>query len=205
MNKWSNRIVGHGEESPAQLLANPRNFRIHPKAQQDALAGVLEEVGWVQSVVVNQRTGHLIDGHLRVSLALRDDAPTIPVVYVDLSEPEEALVLATLDPISALAGTDREKLEELLSEVTTSSADLQMMLSEMAASAGVIPSDFSELGEFKEQQGDRIVTMTFTLTESQRSEVENALALAKQEAKEGESPNENGNALAAIARSYANR
>jgi DNA modification methylase len=51
--KWRNRIVGHGEEDPTQLLANPKNWRIHPKAQQDALVGVLNEVGWVQDVIVN--------------------------------------------------------------------------------------------------------------------------------------------------------
>jgi len=34
-----NRITGTGEEAPDQLLANPANWRIHPKAQQDALAG----------------------------------------------------------------------------------------------------------------------------------------------------------------------
>src|SRR5690606_4570024 len=54
---WQNRIVGSGEEAPDQLLANPANWRIHPQAQQDALAGVLSEVGWVQQVIVNQRTG----------------------------------------------------------------------------------------------------------------------------------------------------
>ncbi len=45
---WRNRIVGAGEEAPDQLLANPGNWRVHPKAQQDALAGALDEVGWVQ-------------------------------------------------------------------------------------------------------------------------------------------------------------
>ncbi len=38
---WRNRITGAGEEAPDQLLANPANWRIHPKAQQDALAGAL--------------------------------------------------------------------------------------------------------------------------------------------------------------------
>ena len=142
MGRWQNRIVGHGEEDPAQLLANPRNFRIHPKTQQDAVAGVLEEVGWVQSVIVNRTTGHLIDGHLRVSIALRDDEPTIPVVYVDLSEDEEALILATLDPLAALAGTDRQKLEELLSEVGTGSADVQSLLAGMARDAGIAAPNF---------------------------------------------------------------
>ena len=36
---WRNRITGSGEEAPDQLLANPANWRTHPKAQQDALAG----------------------------------------------------------------------------------------------------------------------------------------------------------------------
>ena len=39
---WRNRITGSGEEAPDQLLANPANWRIHPKAQQDALAGALD-------------------------------------------------------------------------------------------------------------------------------------------------------------------
>lgn len=72
---WRSRIVGTGEEAPDQLLANPRNWRIHPKAQQDALAGVLSEVGWVQNVIVNQRTGYVIDGHARVALAISVSRP----------------------------------------------------------------------------------------------------------------------------------
>ncbi len=50
---WQNRIVGAGEEAPDQLLANPLNYRIHPSAQQEALAGSLDTIGWVQQVVVN--------------------------------------------------------------------------------------------------------------------------------------------------------
>jgi hypothetical protein len=202
MTQWENRIVGYGEEAPDQLLANPRNFRIHPKNQQDAVAGVLDEVGWVQSVIVNKRTGHLVDGHLRVSIALRDDAPTVPVVYVDLSPDEEALILATLDPLAGLAGTDREKLEQLLSEVGTSNPEIQALLADMAVSAGVVPGDFSSLDSLAASGDGRIVTMTFTMTEDQRTLVQRALDSAKDAAKGGESPNDNGNRLAAICASY---
>jgi hypothetical protein len=110
---WRNRIVGQGTEAPEQLLANPRNWRVHGKTQQAALNGVLDEVGWVQQILVNQRTGHVVDGHLRVTLALRRNEPTVPVIYVDLTEQEEALVLATLDPIGALAGTTIVAAEQL--------------------------------------------------------------------------------------------
>ena len=115
---WANRIVGHGEEAPGGLLANPANWRLHPKAQQDALAGVLSEVGWVQDIIVNRRSGHVVDGHLRVSLALREAADSVPVVYVDLDPAEEALILATLDPLAAMATTDEAKLAELLADIT---------------------------------------------------------------------------------------
>ena len=115
---WRSRITGSGEEAPGQLLANPANWRLHPKAQQDALAGALDQVGWVQQVMVNRRTGFVVDGHARVALALSRDEPTVPVLYVDLDPDEEALVLATLDPIGAMAGRDDEKLRDLLAGIT---------------------------------------------------------------------------------------
>lgn len=115
--RWRNRIIGHGIARVDELLANPRNARIHPKSQSDALEGVLESVGIVQDVIVNQRTGFMLDGHLRVSLALRRGEPDLPVKYVDLNEAEEALVLATFDPIGALAIADTGKLDELITDI----------------------------------------------------------------------------------------
>ena len=129
---WRNRITGTGEEAPDQLLANPANWRIHPKAQQDALAGALDQVGWVQQVLVNRRSGFVIDGHARVALALSRGEPTVPVLYVDLDPEEEALVLATLDPIGAMAGRDDEKLRALLAEITVDDAGLAALLGDLA-------------------------------------------------------------------------
>ena len=114
---WRNRIIGHGEEAPDQLLANPMNWRIHPYSQQQAVASVLDTVGWVQQVIVNRRTGFVVDGHLRVALALSAGSATVPVVYVDLDESEEALILASLDPLAALAVTDFEQLQDLLGQI----------------------------------------------------------------------------------------
>lgn len=134
---WRSRIIGHGSEAPDQLLANPRNWRLHPKEQQQALSGLLDQVGWVQDVIVNQRTGHVVDGHLRVSLAISRSEPEIPVVYVDLDEDEEALVLASLDPLAAMAATDKDQLAALMAEVEAGDAALQAMLDDLATAAGV--------------------------------------------------------------------
>ncbi len=129
---WKNRIVGSGTEDPSQLLANPANWRLHPKAQQDALRGSLDTVGWVQQVMVNQRTGFVVDGHARVEEALTRHEPTVPVLYVDLSPEEEAIVLATLDPIGAMADRDRAKLDALLAEITVDDAGLRALLVDLA-------------------------------------------------------------------------
>lgn len=132
MAKIKNRIVGSGEEPLDGILFNPRNWRIHPLNQQNALKGVLEEVGWVQQVIVNKRTGNLVDGHLRCQLAAREGATTIPVVYIDVSEEEEALVLATLDPIAAMAATDKQKLDELFQDIESENENVKKMLDEIA-------------------------------------------------------------------------
>lgn len=126
--QWKNRIVGHSMVAPGELMANPRNWRIHPAHQREALAGVLDEIGWVQQVVVNKRNGLMVDGHLRAALALSRNEPDVPVIYVDLAEDEEAIILASLDPLAALAITDEAKLTELLGDVTVANAALDQML-----------------------------------------------------------------------------
>ena len=56
LGTWRSRILGSSEEDPTQLLANPRNWRIHTTAQRKALRGALDTVGWVPQVIVNTVT-----------------------------------------------------------------------------------------------------------------------------------------------------
>ncbi len=134
---WRNRIVGSGEEAPEQLLANPANWRTHPREQQEALAGALAEVGWVGQVLVNRTTGHVVDGHLRVELAISRAEPSVPVLYVELSEAEEHLVLATLDPLAAMATAEKDALAALLAGLETDDVALARMLADLADSHGI--------------------------------------------------------------------
>lgn len=129
--KWRNRITGHAEVEAKSLLANPKNWRIHPKNQVDALAGVLSEVGWVQDCIVNQRSGFVVDGHARVALAIKANE-MVPVVYVDLSDEEEALILATLDPLSAMAEKDDKLLAELLGSIVVGDDALKALCLDLA-------------------------------------------------------------------------
>src|ERR1017187_1602849 len=120
---WQKRIVGHAVVPAKDLLANPKNWRIHPTEQQQALAKVLDKVGWVQDVVVNRTSGFIVDGHLRAVLAA-EEGQVVPVAYVALTPAEEDLILATFDQITGMAVPDAEKLAALMGEVTTEFPDL---------------------------------------------------------------------------------
>lgn len=134
---FRNRIVGSGDESPEKLLANPKNWRVHSREQERALEGMLDELGWLQTVIVNRTTGHLVDGHLRLELAKKRGERKIPVVYVKLTPAEEDLALALLDPLGDLATKDEKRLEKLLQELDPGDAELRALLAQMEDEIGV--------------------------------------------------------------------
>ena len=131
---WRNRIVRSGDAALSEITANPANWRQHPRLQADALSSVLADVGYVQQVIINARSGRLVDGHLRVELAASHGETSVPAVWVDLSDDEERLILATLDPIGALAETNRDALGSLLGDLAERGDALGAMLAGLAAS-----------------------------------------------------------------------
>jgi ribosomal protein L12E/L44/L45/RPP1/RPP2 len=68
----------------------------------------------VADILVNKRTGRLVDGHLRVAMAKEHGITVLPVRYIDVSEDEEREILATLDPIGALAEANQGKIKALV-------------------------------------------------------------------------------------------
>ncbi len=131
---WEDRIVAYeAGVDPEQLLAHPLNARRHPGPQREALRESVGNIGWVAPVVANQQTGHLLDGHARVEEAITA-GETVPVVYVDLTEDEERFVLATLDPISAMATYDFETVDLLLEGLEGESAAMQELLAGLGSS-----------------------------------------------------------------------
>ncbi len=134
-------------------MANPENWNFHPAAQRSALAGVLDRIGWIQNIVVNKTTGHVIDGHLRVDLAVQLGETRVPVVYVELTEDEEHLALAALDPIAGMAVPDSEKLAKLAQALDlTDNEDLALCLGNLTGMSLAPPSDD---GQAPEPQIDR--------------------------------------------------
>ncbi len=168
-NIWKNRIVGYGQIDVEDALAHENNWRIHSMAQQEEMRGILETIGVIQNIIINKRTSDawpvgdrgvetMLDGHMRIALAMRHGQQTLPVTYVDLDPGEEAIALATFDPIGALAGSSREQLDAVLREIETDNTDVQKLLGEVAERAGLYAAEVgagSAQQEAPEPQVDR--------------------------------------------------
>ncbi len=153
---WKHRIVRYGTEHPDAIAFHMLNFRTHDDKQQDVLEGLLEEVGYVDDVIVNLRTSNdwpakernvktLVDGHLRCTLAKLRGESGIPVKYVDLTPVEEKKTLAVFDAISAMAGNDGRLFLQLIEDVTTESDALSDLIGEMSEEAfGELAADEAE-------------------------------------------------------------
>ena len=135
--QWKIRVVGYEEADPTELVANPRNWRRHPGSQRKAMRAALEGVGLVAAVIVNRTTGHILDGHMRVEEAVKAGQHAVPVLYVELSEQDEAQALATFDPLGAMAVQDTAALAELLASASSATA-MNDALASVARDSGLL-------------------------------------------------------------------
>ncbi len=72
-----------------------------------------------------------------MELAISRGEPSVPVAYVELGEDEEQLVLASLDPLAAMATAEKDALAALLAGLETGDAALAAMLAELADQHGI--------------------------------------------------------------------
>jgi ParB-like chromosome segregation protein Spo0J len=118
----------------SRLRPSARNWRVHPRSQQDALRGVLAEVGYADALIARELPDgslELIDGHLRAETTPDQE---VPVLVLDVDQQEAAKLLALLDPLAGLAETNQDALAGLLAEVETESRGVREVLDRMLAS-----------------------------------------------------------------------
>jgi DNA modification methylase len=142
-----NRVRELRQVKAADLVPNPRNWRTHPKAQQDALRGILAEVGYADALLARELSDGslmLVDGHLRAETTPEQE---VPVLVLDISEAEADKLLLSLDPLAALAETNAVALDALLREVDTGSEGLQQMYADLADAAELYQDDPAEIVE----------------------------------------------------------
>jgi len=141
-----NRVKEYRIVEPDELAPNPLNWRSHPAVQRDALRGILAEVGIAGALLAyySPRNGGkltLIDGHERATV----DTPW-PTLILDVTDAEADALLATHDPIGALAKPMGEPLDKLLRGVTTANSALQQLLDRQAKAAGLLRNPLELVG-----------------------------------------------------------
>ena len=144
----ANRVKELRTVRAGDLLADARNWRRHPQAQRDAVQTVLDSVGYADAVIAREENGNLvlIDGHLRAGL---DPNQLIPVLVTDLNAEEAGAVLATLDPLAAMAQTDSGALQVLVDTLapTLDEAMREMLDAMHGITRHIPPGDPDELPE----------------------------------------------------------
>ena len=135
--KIRDRIREFRRTRASAIRPHPQNWRTHGKHQLAALRGVLEQVGFAGAILTYEDPEWgltCIDGHAREELMGESE---VPVLITDLSREEARTVLATFDPIGALAGADDERLASILRDVQASSDAVRKMLDDLSADAGI--------------------------------------------------------------------
>lgn len=147
MANWKNRIVGHGEENPKNLIPNPKNIKDHDVYQRKVINGILSQVGVVQSIIVNKTTGNIVDGHMRVEEAIKNGEQLIPVTYIEISPEDEDALLLLFDPVGSLAKQKSEKVKELIATVEIANASARDFVKSIAKKNDAKVEKYNETGD----------------------------------------------------------
>lgn len=156
---FRDRIKSLRRVKAGELIANPKNWRTHPDEQRSAMRGVLEEIGFAGAVVAREtKSGEIeiVDGHLRADI---DPEQMVPVLITDLSEHEAQKLLLVYDPIGDLAGTDVDKLREVLEAVQFSDENLATLATQLAEENGIVDLTDDE----EEDPGPNILPESYQL------------------------------------------
>jgi hypothetical protein len=146
---FRDRIKAFRRVPARDLLRNPRNWRTHPQAQQEALRGILSEVGYADALLAREADDGslvLVDGHLRAETTPDQE---VPVLVLDVTEAEADKLLLSLDPLAELAETNAQALDALLRDVQTGSENLAGMWDALARENGLLPEDKAEVTQLE--------------------------------------------------------
>lgn len=188
------------------LLPSPKNWRVHTDDQKNVLQSLLAHVGLVDAVLVRETENglQLIDGHLRASL---DGDTMLPALVLDVTTDEADLILATFDPVAAMAKADATKFAELIDQLGKQAEAVEAMFEELQEISGVFEATDAEFPELPSGERTTLHTMNFTLTADQEATVKEALNMSKGmgEFIDTGNANSNGNAIARICEVFLER
>lgn len=122
VKKWGFRLVKLSSIKP--MPGNPRTIS---DGVQAALEASLDRFGYVEPIVWNERTGHIVGGHQRYAILLEKGIKEATVVVVDFPEPEEVAANMTLNN-PKIEGTWDDTILSLLTNIRDSNEELYRVL-----------------------------------------------------------------------------
>lgn len=155
---------------------NPRRDLQPEDAEYQKLRRSMEEFGYVEPIIWNERTGRVVGGHQRLKVLLEKGAEEIEAVVVDLDERDEKILNVLLNKVKGR--WDIGKLADLLQELDEAGAmdltgfedwELQSLLMQYDHIKDLMEEDFSGYSDGKERN---TFTMTFSLPAGARETVE---------------------------------
>ncbi|MGM0967147.1 MAG: site-specific DNA-methyltransferase [Bacillota bacterium] len=102
---------------------NPRIDLQPGDPEYDSLKNSIKKFGYIDPLVWNERTGHLVGGHQRFKVLMEDNPSEILVSVVSLNDQDEKALNVALNKISG--HWDENKLEKLLTELKDNNLDLE--------------------------------------------------------------------------------
>lgn len=158
---------------------NPRKDLQPKDAEYKKLRRSIEEFGYVEPIIWNERTGNVVGGHQRLKVLLEKGAQEIECVVVSLDDKDEKILNVLLNKVKGR--WDIGKLADLLQELDEAGAmeatgfedwELQSLLMQYDHTKDLMEEDFSDYSSEKERS---TFVMTFSLPAGAREAVENYL------------------------------
>ena len=112
---------------PTDLKPTPGNPNTHPPEQLRLLTRVIMERGWRHPIIVSKRSGLIVAGHARQTVAIAMRLPVVPVDYQDFgTEAEELEFLLADNRLAELAEMDNAALKDALARLDTGETDMEL-------------------------------------------------------------------------------
>lgn len=162
---------------------NPRKDLQPEDAEYKKLRRSMEEFGYVEPIIWNERTGNVVGGHQRLKVLLEQGAEDIECVVTSLDEKGEKILNVLLNKVKGR--WDIGKLADLLQELDEAGAmeatgfedwELQSLLMQYDHIKDLMEDDFSGYSDGSERS---TFTMTFSLPAGARETVESYLQKAE--------------------------
>ena len=116
------RKIPIGQLKPAAY--NPRKDLQPGDPEYEKLKRSMQEFGYVEPIVWNERTGNIVGGHQRYKILLDMGMQEIDCVVVDLDETKEKALNIALNKIQG--DWDMPKLKDILQELDTGEFDIEL-------------------------------------------------------------------------------